>query len=462
MIRLAALSFPHEHILLRRSGLARERWRAEAFAGKPAPTVLSGIIQAGTIILLAGLLAACTAHEDNPQRITLDFWAMGSEGERVQSLLPAFERAHPGITVRVQQIPWSAAHEKLLTAHVGGTLPDVFQLGNTWLPEFVALRALAPLDDVLTAGAQADIFPGVLAANRITGHLYGLPWYVDTRLLFYRADLLQQAGVARAPQTWTEWLEALRRLKAYTGHAPLILPFSEWQTLIALSLQQQAGLLRDDGRYGAFSQPAFRKAFAFYIRLFDEGLAEVGGELRVGNVYQAFADGRIAMLVSGPWNLGELERRMPPALRDAWATAPLPAPDGRPFPSLSIAGGASLAISAQSAHPQAARALLLFLSEPTQQLEFYRATGDLPVRMSAWQLGKLQHAPRMDTFWQQLQRVQGVPPVPEWERLASLVMRHAERVARGQESQDQARAAMDNEADAMLEKRRWLMDRVAE
>jgi multiple sugar transport system substrate-binding protein len=413
-------------------------------------------------VFAALLLMGCTPQPASENNITLDFWAMGSEGERVQSLLPAFERAHPGITVRVQQIPWSAAHEKLLTAHVGGTLPDVFQLGNTWLPEFVALHALAPLDDVLSLDAQADIFPGVLAANQMNGHLYGLPWYVDTRLLFYRADLLQQAGVARAPQTWNEWLEALRRLKAHTGFVPLILPFSEWQTLIALSLQQQAELLRDDGRYGAFSQPAFRAAFAFYIRLFQEGLADVGGELRVGNVYQAFADGRIAMLVSGPWNLGEFERRMPPALRDAWATAPLPVPDGSPYPGRSIAGGASLAINAQSSHPQAARALLLFLSAPEQQLNFYRATGDLPVRMSAWSLGNLPQSPRIDAFWRQLQQVNGVPPVPEWERLASLVMRHAERVARGLESQEQALAAMDNEADAMLEKRRWLMDRAAE
>jgi len=168
------------------------------------------------------------------------------------------------------------------------------------------------------------------------------------------------------------------------------------------------------------------------------------------------------MLVSGPWNLGEFARRMPPALREAWATAPLPVPDGTAYPGRSIAGGASLAINAKSRHPEAARALLQFLSAPEQQLNFYRATGDLPVRKSAWQLGRLQQTPRIDAFWQQLQQVQGVPPVPEWERLASLVMRHAERVARGLESQAQALAAIDKETDAMLEKRRWLMERGAQ
>ena len=55
-------------------------------------------------------------------------------------LLPQFHREHPDIHVDVQQIPWTAAHEKLLTAHVGDAFPDFAQIGNTWIPELVALR----------------------------------------------------------------------------------------------------------------------------------------------------------------------------------------------------------------------------------------------------------------------------------------------------------------------------------
>ena len=76
----------------------------------------------------------------------LDFWAMGREAEVVAELLPAFHSRHPDIRVRVQQLPWTAAHEKLLTAYAGDALPDLCQLGNTWLPELSALDALEPLD----------------------------------------------------------------------------------------------------------------------------------------------------------------------------------------------------------------------------------------------------------------------------------------------------------------------------
>ena len=142
---------------------------------------------------------------------------MGREGEVVAQLMPGFERRHPGLRVRVQQIPWSAAHEKLVTAYVGGAMPDVFQAGNTWLPEFAALDALEPLDDRIArspALVRGDYFPGILDTNVIDGATYGVPWYVDTRVLFYRRDLLAEAGHPDPPRTWAAWADAMARVKA--------------------------------------------------------------------------------------------------------------------------------------------------------------------------------------------------------------------------------------------------------
>src|SRR5262249_56421405 len=108
----------------------------------------------------------------------LRVWAMGREGEVLRELVPEFERAHPGVRVRVQQIPWSAAHEKLLTAFVGDALPDVFQVGNTWIPELVALDAIEPLDGRIaasTAVERGDYFPGILDPNVIGESTFGVP-----------------------------------------------------------------------------------------------------------------------------------------------------------------------------------------------------------------------------------------------------------------------------------------------
>src|SRR5687768_18395684 len=65
----------------------------------------------------------------------LRYWAMGREREVVTELVPEFERVNPGIRVKVQQLPWTAAHAKLLAAFAGDAPPDVCQVGNTWIPE---------------------------------------------------------------------------------------------------------------------------------------------------------------------------------------------------------------------------------------------------------------------------------------------------------------------------------------
>src|SRR5215470_15181953 len=103
--------------------------------------------------IAAALLLATACGMPNRDSTLIRFWAMGREGEVVAQLLPDFERAHPGIRVEVQQLPWTAAHEKLLTAFAGDSTPDVCQLGNTWIPEFATLNALEPLDRRVDASA---------------------------------------------------------------------------------------------------------------------------------------------------------------------------------------------------------------------------------------------------------------------------------------------------------------------
>jgi multiple sugar transport system substrate-binding protein len=407
--------------------------------------------------MVFGLVLASAGCRRDDAATVVEFWAMGREGELVQSLVPEFERRAPGVRVRVQQIPWTAAHEKLLTAYVGDAMPDVVQVGVTWLPELVALGALAPLG----APATDDEFPGIAAATAIDGVRYGIPWYVDTRLLFYRRDLLRAAGWDRPPATWPEWVAAMERLKQRApDRYAVLLPMTEWEPPVILGLQHGADLLRDGDRYGDFRSPEFRAGFAFYLDLFRKGLAPRAGAAQSANLYQDFADGYFAVLISGPWNLGELARRVP-QLADDWTTAPLPAFDDRGGAGVSLAGGAALAVVRSSPRAAAARQWAEFLAEPAQQLAFWRLTGDLPARPSAWREGGLPEAPRTAAFWRQLASVEPMPKIPEWERIAQKLTQHAEDAIRERATLDEALAALDRDVDAILEKRRWILDRTA-
>lgn len=389
---------------------------------------------------------------------------MGREAEVAAELIAGFEREQPRVRVKVEQLPWTAAHEKLLTAFAGDATPDLAQVGNTWLPEMQALGALEPLDPWIarTPGLQpADYFDGIWATNAPAGERVGLPWYVDTRLLFVRQDLLQRAGVPRVPQSWDEWRAALARLRERGMATPLLLPTNEFEPLLALALQQPAEVLRDGGRRGNFSSPDFRRALGFYAERFERGDAPGLTNNQVANVWQEFGRGTFAFYISGPWNIGEFKRRLPAELSDAWTTAELPGPTGL---GASIAGGASLAMFKRSRHKAEAWALVSYLSRPDVQLQFYRLTGDLPPRRSTWSmpledgrtLAEDRHAA---AFRRQLERVRPTPAVPEWERIANEMQLAAARVVGGRERMDTAVRALDARVDGILEKRRWMLDR---
>jgi len=388
---------------------------------------------------------------------------MGREGEVATELLADFEREHPGVRVRIEQLPWTAAHEKLLTAFAGDATPDIAQMGNTWLPEFVALGALEPLDQRVQASPDIDArdyFPGIWDTNRVQGELFGVPWYVDTRLLFYRRDLLAQAGFAAPPRTWDEWMQMLAAVKRLVGpeRYAILLPLNEYDPLVALALQQNEPLLREDGRFGNFRSEGFRRTWRFYLSMYEQRLAPPASSNEIANVWNEFARGYFSFYISGPWQIGEFRRRLPAALQSAWATAPLPGPHG---PGASIAAGSSLVLFRSSRRKDAAWQLVQYLSRPAVQQRFHAITGNLPPRRSVWDHAVLaQDVPTL-AFRDQLERVVPLPKVPEWERIATELRVIVERVVHGDIPADLALAELDARVDTMLEKRRWLLDRKA-
>jgi multiple sugar transport system substrate-binding protein len=423
--------------------------------------VVAALRSSGLCLLLL-LLVACARA---PEPTVIRFWAMGREGEVVRELLPQFEREHPGLRVDVQTIPWNAAHEKLLTAYAAGGLPDICQLGNTWVPEFAILGALTPLQPYVERSQvvrPADYFPGIWNTNIVEGELVGVPWYVDTRLLFYRKDVLRDAGVTTAPRSWEEWRRALAAVKREVGpkrHAILML-LNEFEPQLSLALQGDDPLLRDGGRYGNFRAAGFRDALGLYAEMFERGWAPPVSETQVSNVWEEFFKGDFAFYLSGPWNIREFRKVAPPELADQWGTMPLPGPDG---PGAGIAGGTSLVLfrggrGHDAQRRQAAWKLVEFLSRPDIQQRFYALIGDLPPRRSTWRHPALANDELARAFREQLERVKPTPKVLEWEQIVQEMRLTTERVVRGGLSQDDAVRQLNARVDRILEKRRWVLE----
>ena len=126
-------------------------------------------------------------------------------------------------------------------------------------------------------------------------------------------------------------------------------------------------------------------------------------------------------------------------------------------PGVSMAGGSSLSLFAASQHKKDAWKVMEYLSRPAIQLEFYKLTGDLPPRISAWRDTSLANNKYANAFRDQLERVVPLPQVPEWEEIATTIFEHGEQAIRKAKTVDQTLASLDQDVNAMLEKRRYLL-----
>ncbi|MFA3783953.1 sugar ABC transporter substrate-binding protein [Melioribacteraceae bacterium 4301-Me] len=419
-------------------------------------------VRASSFLICIFLLWSCSQTEN--KIVTLNFWAMGVEGEVVSKLIPDFEKEFPNIKIKVQQIPWTAAHEKLITAFASETLPDVFQLGNTWIPEFKALNAIAPLNNFINHSSVVSAnkyFEGIWDTNVIDSIIYGIPWYVDTRVLFYRKDILESVGYKDPPKTWNELFEMSVKIrdkfKGQTKYAMLI-PTNEWVPFIIFGIQNGSSLLKDNDEYADFSGKKFKDAFDFLIKFYRERLAPTDMQ-QVLNIYQAFAEGFFTFYITGPWNVTEMKKRLPISLQDSWMTAPLPSPDSN-YPGYSLAGGSSLVLNKNSKNKIYAWKWIEYLSKNETQLQFYKLVSSLPAVKKVWEDSTFANDPYMRAFYIQLHKTKATPKIPEWEQIVfSKIQQYAEAVATNKMNSRQALNLLDEDANKILEKRRWILSK---
>jgi len=393
-------------------------------------------------------IAGCTAVTGPAP---LRFWATSYEGDYSPLLMPDFTRA-TGIPVDVQSVPSTAAHEKMLTAQAGGALPDVMMLPSGWIGEFAMIGAVMPLPGPALAG---DVVPGALAQTRIGDRCYGVPWSVAPMVQYYRRDLLAAAGYQAPPQDWASWRTMARALKRRRPDDFVLLSLLNWpDTLITMLFQTGATLLRDRDTRGNFRTPEAQAAFAFYLSLYREGLAPRALSTEVQDAVGAFAQGFYAIWPSWPTAMLDFERRKAEIPAAAWGIARMAGPDG-PGPASRL--DAALCVSATTPRPAAAWALVRHLTSAANELRFQRLIGNLPARQSAWTSPQLA-TPLIAPFAAQMREPNPAPRVLEWERIKIEMQLVAERIVRGLLTIDQGLAMIDTRVDAILAKRRALVD----
>lgn len=405
-----------------------------------------------TALMSVGVLAACGGGSGDDKASgkddVLNVWGMGDEVKQLSKMTDKFTE-ETGIKVKIQALPWSNAHDKLLTAVASKSGPDVLQMGTTWMPEFQQAGALADMSEYIEKYDTLNpdnFYHGSVETTEFDGKSYGIPWAAETRVLFYRTDVLEKVGYSEAPKTWEELEDAAEKLSKRGDDKYGISIDAKEQTLGFMFARQNGSNLIKDGK-PEFDQPAFVDAVSYLSNFIDKGYApkeDLGLD-----VSQTFSgdDAMIPMFISGPW-MSKTVRDTVPDIDGKWAIATLPKKEN----NISSMGGSNLTIFEFSKQKDNAAEFIEFMSRPDNQLEWMKLTDALPTATKAWEDDSLKNDPIYSVFNEQLQNSEPMPLIPEFEEIAQNYLKHFEQIYLGGADVQSEMDAFNQETEATLNK----------
>ncbi|MEU0289419.1 ABC transporter substrate-binding protein [Streptomyces sp. NPDC006147] len=386
---------------------------------------MPGISRKATLALaatasLALLTTACTgqsgsgAGDDPNARTTLTFWhgwSAPAEVKAVQDVVDRFEKAHPGIKVKVVG---NINDDKLNQA---------LRAGGSNSPDVVSSFTTSNVGKFCSSGAFADLEPFVekskldldkiipkpmLDYTQFEGTRCALPLLGDAYGLYYNKDAFAKAGITEPPRTWSEFAQVAKKLTKAKGDGYEQLGFMPnyhgYETVVDHYMSQWDHAYFDaDGRSAVAEDPAFAEMFTYQKKLVDD----LGGFAKLEKYRNTFGDewgaehpfhtGQVAMQLDGEWRLG--------MARDAGVdfeigTAPMPVADdeadeyGKGFLSGTIMG-----IAPQSEKQNAAWELVRFMTTDTEAVvSFANAIHNVPSTFEALKSPDLKTDPAFKTF----------------------------------------------------------------
>jgi len=365
-------------------------------------------------------------------------WAMGTEGEKLGEFAKAFTAENPDAKVTVTAIPWDSAHDKISTAIAADQTPDVSMVGTTWMGEFASTDALDPTPDSISPDS---FFPGAWGTTVVNDVAYGIPWYVETRVLYTNTAAAAKAGVSPSPATWDELKTSSAAMQAAGAKYGITLQAGQtgaWQTFMPFVWQAGGEILGTDGKL-TLDTPEFVDALKFYQSFFTDGVAPV--DVPVGTLESSLISGEFGAMVSGPWHIGILNDA---GYKD-FTLSPLP--KGEKLAS--FIGGSNLAVFKNAKNRDGAWKFIEWLGQADTQAAWYDAVKDLPSVPAAWETGALATDPQLKVFGTQLETAVAPPSIPNWEQIATVIDTELEKVTRSGLDPQEAATSIQKQAEAI-------------
>jgi multiple sugar transport system substrate-binding protein len=397
------------------------------------------------VFLLCNLnLSSCTISSSSQLPLKLTLWQGVNpppNREVLQKLVDRFNQSHPAIQVESLYIGQSDQQmPKILASVVGDAPPDLLWFNPTLAGQLVELNAIRPLDEWLAQSPiKEELDPALLSSMRYEDHLWSMPFDTNNVGVFYRPSLFKQAGIETLPKTWDEFRAVAQRLtqdtngdgKADLHGIQLPLGKGEFAVFTWLPFLWSAGSNIDavpsaNGLAVNVAQKGAIAALAFWQNLVKDGSAILSQPER-GYELDNFLAGKVAMQISGPWTLGQLQQS-----KVDFGVFPMPILD-RPATSL---GGENLFIFKTT--PERERAAFTFaeyVASEAFQSEWALGTGYLPINLKSRKTPEykefIQKQPSLNVFLEQMKDARSRPLFPGYTRVSESLGRALEATLLG-------------------------------
>ncbi len=385
-----------------------------------------------------------------PEARTLRFWHFQCEPEHskaIRALADEFEKKY-NCKVELTELTWNDGKTKLAVAFNSNTAPDVLELGSDWVAQFSSSGVLAALNNDSVGLSKFVDF--ALPPTQWKGKTYCLPWFVDTRVLFYNKALMKRAGLGVAPpKTMSELLDYSQRISdlgdVYGWGANGADKHRLYKKVLHF-IWTYGGDILDTRLYPVVNSPENARAFEMYLQLAHSGMMETQRELDV-----AFVQGKIGFWISGSWMLPKLEKE---GAGLDFGVALMPGLDGSGKPGLSFAGGEYLAVNEKSDKKDLAIELIKYITDGANTIEYCKKFSDagFPADKKYFADDYFKGKKYLDVFAEQLKYSRTTPVHPQWLEIESIFETAMEEVLLGKKGTYEALPDAEQEMRALLGK----------
>ena len=389
--------------------------------------------------------------QDQHEPVVITFMAFKEPTQTLQNLIKLFEQKNPDIKVNMQVLPAQPdqQHNTYVTAlSAGDSSMDAITMDVIWTAEFASAGWILPLDKQFKKTVRDQYLSSAIESVTYKNHVYAVPRYTHSSVLYYRKDLVPQA-----PKTWEELSRIAKENIGKNGMKyGFVFQGNQYEGMVCNALEyifSNGGKIIDGNKVVINSTKAVQglQYMIDFIKIAPPGITTYVEE----DARNVFQQGEAVFMRNWPYAWPLVNSNDSP-IKGKVGIAPLPAGKDGKY-GIPVIGGNNLAISKYSKHPKEAWKFIEFLSNPDSQKYAEIDSGRMPARKALYSdKDLLSKDPQLTDLYNAFSKAKSRPVSPYYAQMSDVMQIYFHKALTGQMTAQQAIENVKKEIEKIVRK----------